>query len=254
MHLHILGSGDAFGSGGRAQTCLLLETGSQRLLVDCGATALASLRRAGIAPDAIDAIAVTHFHGDHFAGIPWMLLHALHVARNPRGLRIIGPAGIRTRVLGTLDLLFEGARGKVEEAIDHDRLATFQEYAPGTPVAVGEMKLVALEVRHSSSVACHGVRVESAGGVFAYSGDTEWTGVLVDLADGADLFLVECQAWDEAETRPGHLSYATIREHLAELRARRILLTHMGTSMLARAQEIDDPRVACAFDGLRLEL
>jgi ribonuclease BN (tRNA processing enzyme) len=226
MNVHILGSGDAFGSGGRDQARIL--------------------------PESIDAIAVTHFHGDHFAGIPWMLLHALHAASNPRGLRFVGPAGVHARVLDTLDLLFGGARGNVELAIDHDGLATFDEYVPRTPLALADLTLVPFEVRHSASVACYGLRLESRGKVFACSGDTQWTPSLVDLAAGADLFLVECQAWDLAP--PGHLSYATLREHLSDLHARRILLTHMGESMLARAHEIDDPRVACADDGWRLAL
>jgi ribonuclease BN (tRNA processing enzyme) len=65
-----LGSGDAFGSGGRLETCLLLEAGGDRVLVDCGPTALAGLKKRRIDPAAVHTVLISHLHGDHFAGLP----------------------------------------------------------------------------------------------------------------------------------------------------------------------------------------
>ena len=74
MRVHFAGSGDAFGSGGRWQTCIHVSGEGQVLLVDCGATSLVALKAQGLNPDAVDAVAVTHLHGDHLGGLPFLIL------------------------------------------------------------------------------------------------------------------------------------------------------------------------------------
>jgi ribonuclease BN (tRNA processing enzyme) len=74
VSIKFLGSGDAFGSGGRLQTCILIETAGAKFLLDCGASALISMKRFGISTADIDKILLTHLHGDHFGGIPFFIL------------------------------------------------------------------------------------------------------------------------------------------------------------------------------------
>ena len=95
----------------------------------------------------------------------------------------------------------------------------------------------------------HGLRIEYAGKVIAYSGDTEWTDTLPEIASGADLFICECNFFDIQA--PGHLDYETLRAHRAELECERIVLTHMSEAMLARAGEIE---LEAAADGMAIEL
>jgi len=72
--IQFLGSGDAFGSGGRFQTCLHLSGPSEPVLMDCGASSLIALRRAGLDPSEIGCVLLTHLHGDHFGGLPFLIL------------------------------------------------------------------------------------------------------------------------------------------------------------------------------------
>ena len=72
MRLTIIGSGDAFGSGGRFNTCFFLETAKGTLLVDCGASSLVALKARGVDPNAIDGIVLSHLHGDHFFQSPYL--------------------------------------------------------------------------------------------------------------------------------------------------------------------------------------
>ncbi|MGN6461176.1 MAG: MBL fold metallo-hydrolase, partial [Pseudolabrys sp.] len=65
MQITIIGSGDAFGSGGRANTCFHLRTAKSVLLIDCGASALPRLKHYDIDLNAIDGIILSHLHGDH---------------------------------------------------------------------------------------------------------------------------------------------------------------------------------------------
>ena len=60
VRLLFLGSGDAFSSGGRFQTCFHLDGAGESLLIDCGATSLTALKRAGIDPGGVGFVAITH--------------------------------------------------------------------------------------------------------------------------------------------------------------------------------------------------
>ena len=86
MRLTIVGSGDAFGSGGRLNTCFFLETAKAALLIDCGASALPALKGQGIEPNRIDAIILSHLHGDHFGGLPFLLLDGQFLSRREKPL------------------------------------------------------------------------------------------------------------------------------------------------------------------------
>ncbi|HEU5320023.1 MAG TPA: MBL fold metallo-hydrolase, partial [Methylomirabilota bacterium] len=108
--LTFVGSGDAFGSGGRLQTCLCLRGGGATLLLDCGATALVGLRRAGLDPGEVAAVALTHLHGDHFGGLPFLVLDG-QFSRRTRPLVVAGPPGARARVEAAMEVLFPGSVG-----------------------------------------------------------------------------------------------------------------------------------------------
>src|SRR5437773_12452692 len=98
MKLTIVGCGDAFGSGGRLQTCYHVEAASSCFLIDCGATALIGLSKFGLDANGVGTIFISHLHGDHFAGLVWWLVHAQHVAKRTQPLTIVGPEGVRARV------------------------------------------------------------------------------------------------------------------------------------------------------------
>jgi ribonuclease BN (tRNA processing enzyme) len=103
--VHFVGSGDAVGNGGRFQTCFWVEGEHDNLVIDCGATSLTALKAAGIEPNNIPAVVVTHLHGDHFGGLPFLVLDGQFRRREP-DLTIAGPPGTRDRVEAAMDLLF----------------------------------------------------------------------------------------------------------------------------------------------------
>jgi ribonuclease BN (tRNA processing enzyme) len=105
---------------------------------------------------------------------------------------------------------------------------------------------------HYSGAPSTALRVSDGERLFAYSGDTEWVDALISVADGADLFICECYAYSGKLT--GHISWEVLKPRLAELRARRIMVTHMNPTMLARLGEIRDAGVLVAEDGLRIEI
>src|SRR5215468_7899536 len=106
--LRFVGSGDAFGSGGRFQTCLHLSGGGDALLIDCGASSLIALERAGLDPNEIGSVLITHLHGDHFGGLPFMILDA-QFRRRSRPLLMAGPPGLSHRLQSAMEVLFPGS-------------------------------------------------------------------------------------------------------------------------------------------------
>src|SRR5260370_9518521 len=108
MQLQFIGCGDAFGSGGRGNTCFHVTGGTVNFLIDCGAWSLPALERFGIVRDDIVLILIAHFHGDHFAGLPFFLLDA-QFSRRSRPLVIAGPAGIEMRLTQVMEVLFENS-------------------------------------------------------------------------------------------------------------------------------------------------
>jgi len=238
-----LGSGDAFGSGGRLQTCMLLSSHAGRLLIDCGASSLVAIKRAGLDPNAIDAILLSHLHGDHFGGIPFLILEG-QFSRRERPLLIAGPPGLEARIRAAQEVFFPGSSG-TPQRFD----IRFLELSPETPVATGAAMVTSYPVEHASGAPSYALRVALDGRTVAYSGDTAWTDTLLRAADRADLFIAEAYYYDKRV--PFHLDHATLLAHRAAFTCRRLILTHMSADMLVHQAEA---AWECAHDGLKVVL
>jgi ribonuclease BN (tRNA processing enzyme) len=244
MQLRFVGCGDALGSGGRFNTCFHVTGAAVNFLIDCGASSLPALKRLGIAREAIDLILITHFHGDHFGGLPFLLLDA-QFTRRARPLVIAGPAGIETRLANLMEALFEHS-SKTKPRFDLSVVALEPEQSR----AFGGVKVTPYPVVHGESGGPFlAYRVEAEGRVITYSADTEWTDTLIPAARGADLFIAEAYYYDKIVKN--HLSLKTLEAHLPEINAKRLVLTHMSEDMLARLSELS---YTAAHDGMAVEL
>ena len=244
MQLRFVGCGDAFGSGGRCNTCFHVTGDAVNLLIDCGATSLPALKGLGIARENIDLILITHFHGDHFAGLPFFLLDA-QFSRRVRPLVIAGPQGIEMRLRQVMEALFENS-STTRQKFDLSVVAL----TPEETRTFGAVKVTPFPVVHGDSGGPFlAYRIEAGGRVIAYTADTEWTEALVPLACGADLFIAEAYTYDKSIRN--HLSLTTLEAHLAEIAPKRLILTHMSDDMLAR---IDELGREAARDGMIVEV
>ena len=241
--LQFVGCGDAFGSGGRFQACISVRADGEHLLLDCGASSLVALRRLAIDPLSVDAVLLSHLHGDHFGGLPFLVLDA-QFGRRERPLTVVGPRGTPERVLAAMKVFFPGST-VVERRFE----LRFVELEAGVRTAVGSMAVTGYEVPHPSGAPAYALRLEVDGRVVACSGDGGWSEALIEAARGADLFI--CEAYSFDKPIKFHLSYATLREQAARLDCRRLILTHMSADMLARRHEA---AYEAAEDGLRLVL
>jgi ribonuclease BN (tRNA processing enzyme) len=245
MHLTIIGSGDAFGSGGRYNTCFMLKTAKATLLVDCGASALPALKAQNIDLNGIDAIVLSHLHGDHFGGLPFFLLDAQFLARRERPLLIAGPPGTKARLEAAMEAFFPkstGSKWKFAWQV--------KEIEVGEADDVLGHAIVTAEVIHQSGAPSTALRLTDGEKTFAYSGDTEWTDALIPIARGADLFICECYAF--AGKLTGHLTWEVLQPRLGDLGAQQTMVTHMNPTMLSRLDEVRAGGVLIAEDGLKM--
>ncbi len=241
--VRFVGSGDAFGSGGRFQACISLQWEHHHVLLDCGASSLISMRRLGIDPQSVQAILVSHLHGDHFGGIPFLVLDQ-QFSRREEPLLVAGPLGTQDRVTRAMEVLFPGS-----STVPRRFELQFAELAAGIEVPVGPAHVTAYAVDHASGAPALALRVACGGRVIAYSGDTAMSDSLLHAAEGADLFICEAYTFDTPIKY--HLSYTELRRFRSALGCRRLVLTHCGPQALARRAEIQDE---VAEDGLALQL
>ena len=247
MELTVIGSDDAFGSGGRLQTCFHVTTADKSFLIDCGATSLIGMNGLELDPNAVGTIFISHLHGDHFAGLVWWLLHAQHVSHRTTPLTIVGPHGIADRYRTAAEALFPGATAK------EPRYALeWREFAERTPVTINGITATPYPVRHPSGAPSYGLRIECDGKTIGFSGDTEWVEALVEVASGADLYITECYGYEDPARF--HMNWRVIEENLERITAHRIMLTHMSCPMLRHADSIETPHVLISTDGLVLDL
>lgn len=241
-----LGTGDAFGTGGRLQTCFHVRTPDASLLIDCGASACVSMKRYGVRHEDIDAVLISHYHADHFGGLPFLLIEG-RVTGRTAPLTVAGPGAVADRVLAAMDVLFPGAGADVPYPVEYIGLAE------GEPCNVGPARVTAVPVVHAPDTQPNALRVEIGGAIISYSGDTEWHPALIDIARGADLFICELSGFDG----PGgiHLDYATLLLHRPALECGRLVLTHMGQQVLDNAEHVAAGLDATlAHDGMVIRL
>jgi ribonuclease BN (tRNA processing enzyme) len=244
MQLQFIGCGDALGSGGRYNTCFHITGERVNFLIDCGASSLPALKLQGISREEIDLILVTHFHGDHFGGLPFLLLDA-QFTRRTRPLVIAGPQGIETKLTQLMEALFENS-SKTERKFNLSIVAL----TPGETRNFGGVKVTPFPVVHGESGGPFlAYRVEAEDRIIAYSADTEWTDTLIPAARDADLFIAEAYTYDRVVKN--HLSLVTLEAHLSEIRPKRLVLTHMSDDMLGRLDALD---YMAASDGMIVEL
>jgi ribonuclease BN (tRNA processing enzyme) len=242
--VRFLGSGDSFGSGGRLQTCILIDGMGCRVLLDCGASALISMRRYEVDPNSVELIVVSHLHGDHCAGIPFVLMDAMLGSKRRNPLTIAGPRGVARHLAVLQRALFPGS-----DAMSPTFDLTFVELQAGETRTVNGVSIGAHDALHTPETQPLILRISGANKVVAFTGDTAWTPAIVSASDHADLLISECYYYEKPI--PMHMTYATFRAHRQELRAKAVVLTHMSHDMLAHTAEVPEQ---CAYDGMAVEI
>lgn len=240
MQVSFLGSGDAFGSGGRFNSCFLVTAGTDDFLIECGATSMVAIRRFAVDPNRIGTVFISHLHGDHFGGLPFFLLDAQFYSKRTRPLTIAGPPGLRERLAMAMEAFFPGST-----AVSRRFETEVIELDAGRTRRVGPAEVTPFEVDHACGAPPFALRLELEDKVLVYTGDTQWTDRLIAAGRNADLLIAEALFFEKQVKY--HLDYKTLKEKAPIIGAKRVILTHFGPDMLARLAEAE---FETAHDGL----
>ena len=224
----MIGTSDHFSAGGRRQAAYLLRAPSGSVLIDCGQTTLAGCSALGVSRNEIDAIVISHFHADHFGGVPSFLLASLDFEdRRRRPLVIAGPKGVEERVRAAAR-----ANGHALDAHRYGFPLRFEELrAGGAGQRIGPVNVELFEVNHTPDACPHGMLIDDGTRRVAYTGDTGWFDALPRRVAGADLLLCDCT--HVRPEYPYHLSLAELSAHRREFDCGQFVLTHLGRDMRA---------------------
>ena len=240
LRVTFIGSGNAFADGGRSHACIHVTAPGVSVLLDCGGSSLPAIKRE-VDAEAIDAIAVSHLHGDHFGGIPYVVIEQ-HFAGRTAPLAIGGPRALAERLRAAEAALYPDFFRKTKI-----RFPIREMVLGANEAEFGGALVSALPVKHVAESDPHGLRVRVGDKVVAYSGDAIWSDELARVAKGADLFICDASFFDTED--PSHISYRTLMSHRDALDCKRIVLTHLGAETLARIGELE---IDHAVDGLTL--
>ena len=245
VSLTILGTGDAFASGGRAQAGYLLEAGGKRILLEAGPGLLAEMKRHGIEADTLDVIIISHLHGDHFCGLPFLFLEYMWERPPKRPVTVIGPPNLEKRTWILMRTMFsrfdlKQLQNKVKFVVLH----------PDESMRVAGLKISAIRSPHTKPDISLSIKIAVNGKTFVFSGDTGWNDALVDFSAKADLLLCECTYFESDHLR-FHINYPELKANLDRFNVKRMILTHLGREAISHTREIE---IEMGFDGMKLDL
>lgn len=242
--LVFIGTSDAFGAGGRRQSAIFARGERGGMLLDCGATTNTGLGQLGISRDEVDVILISHFHGDHFGGIPAFLYAALYTDRRTHPIEIVGPPEVESRIRALAVAMGHGL-----EDPEWSFPIRYRELLPEQVMHAGPAEIGAFATEHQPEAHPQGYRVRLGREQIAYSGDTGWFDALPQAVAGSDLFICECTL--HRKDLDFHLSLEELRQHRDDLDCGRLILTHLGADMADRRGQIE---IETADDGLAVKL
>ena len=213
------------------------------LLLDCGPTTLAGLKELGIDPCEIDAIAISHYHGDHASGVPFLLLDYMYQSRRQKPLDILGPEGIQQRVEDMTRMF------GYEAICDVPYPLRYTQFEVGAAMEAAGFVVRPEEAYHHPHTHPHMLRIETDDRALVFSGDTGWTDDLPAKVGENNLFICECVNMEEVFEF--HMSHERLERERSNFRSDRIVLTHLGQEVLDNLSRVN---FETAADGLRIKL
>ena len=250
LDLAFVGSGNAFAP----QRCWSGFFLNGRYAFDAPPTALMNLKKLGADLAAIDVILLSHFHADHYFGIPFLLLEYAYRTRRRTDLTIVGPPGVEENVEKLVEL---GYRGLAQHDFDFRR--RYVEITDGATGEVNGLAYRAVQVKHAEGqLECFGYQVTTGGRTLGYTGDTSWCDGLLTLAQGVEVLVADC-TYPSGRDQPEHLSFEEIRDLRQQIDPNTtMILTHLDTQQdnggLSRVHVAQDLSTFSLLDGASPQL
>lgn len=233
MKIKVLGTGNAFNEQSRFNSSYFLDLEGVNVLVDCGYTVPLALQREGIEFSSIDYILITHYHGDHYAGLASFLLALKYISPQYKQLTIIAPGNIEMKTKSLIEILYPGNSSLLDELNLHlksasasgDKIKTNHFYVELFPMIHNELALPVGYVLHKNNLKV------------GFSGDTCWHSGLIPFIQACDKLIIECNF--PYKLGDSHLSVEELeKSDLICSKKEHIFLTHLNSESAEKALEL----------------
>jgi ribonuclease BN (tRNA processing enzyme) len=252
MQITVVGSGTVVPYLKRRQSCVVARAGAQTLVFDLGSGAVRGMLRSGLDPFAVDRIFFTHLHPDHTVDVVPLLFAMNYGAseERTRPLHVTGPEPFLQFWGSLMEVWGDWMTG------DYATLVSELPHECQSPIDLVGCRLSWAPAEHRRESIAY--RLNAEGGAFVYTGDTEYSESVVDLARGADTLLIECSFPDETPV-PGHLTPSGVARIASEAGVDRVILTHIypaadGPSLPSDVARNYDGEILVAEDGLQFSV
>jgi ribonuclease BN (tRNA processing enzyme) len=253
VEITVVGSGTVVPRLSRRQSCVVVEAGEESIVLDLGSGAVRGMLHAGLDPFAVDRVFFTHFHPDHTVDIVPLMFAFRYGAEEERKkpLTLYGPEPFERFFRKVADVWGEWMLGNYPTEISE-----LAHECP-SPLVLPHLKVSWAPAEHRPESIAY--RLEGENGVFVYTGDTECSDSVVELAEGAHTLLVECSFPDDRPV-PGHLTPSGVAKMARTSDVERVVLTHIypPADALNLAEEVGaggyEGEVVVAEDGLKFSV
>ena len=230
----------------------MVQAGGEMLVFDLGSGAVRGMLESGLDPLAVDRIYFTHFHPDHTVDIVPLLFSINHGAPEARTepLHVAGPVPFHRFWNSVMGVWGEWMAG------DYATLVSELPHECPSPIALAGCRLSWVPAEHRPESIAYRLDTESR--AFVYTGDTEYSEPVVELARGADTLLTECSFPDDTPV-PGHLTPSSVARIASEAGVGNVVLTHIyptadGLDLVSEVSRGFDGEVIVAEDGLKISV
>lgn len=223
----ILGSGNAFNMDGRGHTAFLLD---QKLLIDCGATTLLKIQEFRIDISHLKGILITHFHGDHFAGIPFLLIYFKYILNRREPLFLIGPKELKAKFQQLMNLNYPD--------IELPFPMEFQEMDKSDAISFEDYKIVSCPITHKEESI--GYQIFDKNHSFAFTGDTKLNHEVIELFKHIDIGILELSLWENPNKEVAHVSLQELIEIRDQIKVRRLYFNHLTNPLYDEVMKLNE--------------
>ena len=260
MDVILLGTGSPIPSATRAGPATLVKAGAVNLLVDCGRGVIMRLTGAGVAPQGISAVLLTHMHSDHICDLNDVITSHWIMNPGPTPLRVFGPVGAKALVEATLAMLAFDAKYRMDHHADLNAPPQVEttELSPGDVFSVGDCRISAHRTDHSPVFPTLGYRIERRGACVAVAGDTIPCPELDEMCRDADIYVQTVIRDDLVKRVPSQrfqdiLDYHSTVEQAGQTAqragVRTLMLTHYVPPLLPGQEEAWRDLAKAHFSG-----